>query len=485
MQRAARALAGEDVTVQVAMVAGAADRPRGLESLFELERMLLRRGAPGGADAMPVGDIAASCLAKARADVIIDFASRRPSQAGPAGTRTLTPLYDGVAGEDGVLAAVIGGDMPRVEILDSLSGRIVAGGHPSAENAPGLSGALDSVMARTVSLLARVVAGGAGAAVPGIAGTAVRTPVSPARHVLSGLASHLAREIYRLCCHAPHWRVGWRIVDGGDVWDRGDLSGPAWHVVPDQGVNFFADPFAATREGRTFVFVEELDHRVGKGFISAIEFDERGPKGPARPVLEERWHLSYPFLFEYDGSLWMIPESMGNRDVAIYRCIRFPDRWERFATLLSDTELSDATVTHHDGMYYLFGAAWDGAGGYSDTLAIYWATSPFGPWQPHAGNPVLIDRSTARPAGNFVHRDGRLWRPAQDCAAGYGSALVLAEVTDLSPTSFRQVVRGTVRPGQFWSGRKLHTLNRCGRLELIDGNTIQPKQTALVSSWRQ
>ena len=111
----------------------------------------------------------------------------------------MTPLYNGVAGEDAILAALIAGDMPRIEILDSLSGGIVAGGHPSAENAAGLSGALDSVLARTVSLLARVVSGGADAAVAGIAGTAVCTPVSPARHVLSGLASHLAREIYRQC----------------------------------------------------------------------------------------------------------------------------------------------------------------------------------------------------------------------------------------------------------------------------------------------
>jgi hypothetical protein len=31
-----------------------------------------------------------------------------------------------------------------------------------------------------------------------------------------------------------------------------------------------------------------------------------------------------------------------------------------------------------------------------------------------------------------------------------------------------------------WPGRKLHTLNRCGDLELIDGARIQPK----LSAWR-
>jgi hypothetical protein len=481
MERAVAALANGQAIVQVAAVATEGEKPRGLEALFELERMLLRRGVPGGADALPIDAIAARHRANGKCDVVIDFASPAP---GNGASRTLTPLYDGVAGEDGVLAAVVAGELPRIDIQDSARGGIVASGRPSAENAAGLSGALDTVMACTLTLLARVLAGGADADAATEPSRLPRAAASPAPYVMKGLAAALAREIYRLCCYAPHWRVGWRHVDDGGVWERGDLSGPSWNVVPDPGVRFYADPFAATREGRTFVFVEELDHRVGKGFISAIEFGDDGPKGLARPVLEEPWHLSYPFLIEEGGQLFMIPESMGNRDVAIYKCIAFPDRWERVATLLSDVELSDATIVRRDGTYYLFGALWDGTGGYSDTLAIYHAPGLLGPWLPHAANPVLIDRSAARPAGHFVHRDGRLWRPVQDCAAGYGSALVLAEVTELSPTSFRQTVHKTVRPGQFWPGRKLHTLNRISRLELIDGSVIQPKPVALLKSLR-
>jgi hypothetical protein len=98
---------------------------------------------------------------------------------------------------------------------------------------------------------------------------------------------------------------------------------------------------------------------------------------------------------------------------------------------------------------------------------------------PHASNPVLLDRTSARPAGNLVTINGKLWRPVQDCTHGYGCALGLAEVVELSPTSFKQVVGHVIRPGPLWPGRKLHTLNRCGRLELIDGTSIQPKVRAL------
>jgi hypothetical protein len=481
MYRAVAALANDKVKVQVAALDGGAPKPGGIDALFELERLLLRRSAQGGADPISLDEIVRPHPAAAAPDLIIDF--RSEATASSSSIRTLTPLFNNAAGEDAILAAVMAGDLPTIEIVDSHAGGVVARGHPSAENAAGLSGALDSVMARTVVLLARVIAGAATLPAIGQPSLRHRTVSSPARHILKGLAAEFVREIYRLCCYAPHWHVGWRFVDDKDVWDRGDLSGPAWSAIPDPKVCFYADPFPVTRDGRTFVFVEELDHRVGKGFISAIEFDARGPKGLARPVLEESWHLSYPFMIEHDGGLWMIPESMAHRDVAIYKCVAFPDRWERFATLLSNVELSDATIIRHNGMYYLFGVQWDGAGGYSDMLAIYYAEDLFGPWRPHAGNPVLVDRSTARPAGNFVQRNGRLWRPVQDCAAGYGAALALVEVTDLTPNSFSQVVHKVLRPGEFWPGRKLHTLNRSGSLEVIDGSRIQPKPTAMASAW--
>jgi hypothetical protein len=140
---------------------------------------------------------------------------------------------------------------------------------------------------------------------------------------------------------------------------------------------------------------------------------------------------------------------------------------------------TDATIVRHNGRNYLFGASRDGGGGYSDTLSIFHADHLFGPWLPHAGNPIMVDRSSARPAGNFFTINGQLWRPVQDCSDGYGSALGLAEVTELSSTSFKQTVRHTLRPGSRWPGRKLHTLNRCGRLEVIDGTRIQPKIGAL------
>ena len=479
MSRAALTVEGRAVPVQMAWTATAAPQPAGLDALFELERILLRKGKPGGADPLKVVPDAAPRGAGAP-DVVVDFttASRDPACAAKL---YLRPRFNGAAGEDAALAAVLAGDLPVIEIVSESDGAVLDRGHPSGEIAVGLSGGLETVMARTMTMLTGVLSG-TSRILPELAyDSTPRPPPKPAAFVVSGIAKSIAKDIYRLCCYAPHWHVGWRYTDGTGVWGTRDLTGARWQTIADPNHRFYADPFPVTWQGRTFVFFEDLDHRVGKGIISAIEFDGAGPVGEVVPVLEEPWHLSYPFLIEHDGDLWMIPESSERRDVALYKCVRFPDKWERHSTLLSDCELADATITRHNGLNYLFGAWRDGTGGYSDMLAIFYAENLFGPWLPHASNPVLLDRATTRPAGNFVTIDGALWRPVQDCTHGYGAALGLAEIVELTPKTFKQIVRHTIRPGPLWPGRKLHTLNRSGRLEVIDGSRIQPKISAFRS----
>lgn len=479
MDRTTMMIDSKPVDVQVAWAETRTPKPAGLDMLFQLERMILRKGRPCDADALKA---AARQLPPAtrKPDVVVDFTNVE-RDANCDARLYLRPRYNGIAGEDGALSAILSGDLPVIEIVNDVDGTVLDRGQPSGEGAAGLSGALATVVARTMTLLEAILAGRP-RLLPQLAyGSSGNQPHAPAIYVLNAISERIAKQIYHLCCFSPHWQIGWRHIDDDGVWKRADLSGPHWRIINDPGSRCYADPFPVTWRGRTFVFFEDLDHRAGKGVISAIEFDAAGPKGEVIRVLEEPWHLSYPLLIEDGGELWMIPESTGNNDVALYKCIEFPARWERHATLLSGVSFSDATPTRHNGLYYLFGASHDGRGGYSDTLSIYYATHLLGPWRPHASNPVLVDRASARPAGNFITLNGQLWRPIQDCTNGYGAALGLAQIVELSPTSFKQIVRHTIQPQSAWRGRKLHTLNRSGHLEVIDGSRIQPKIMALFA----
>ena len=469
---AVRSLQAAGHAVQLRWVEAATSVPRYIEGLFALEKCMLQSGRSSGTDRIDRDTIPSSPPAPT-IDVVVDFTDA--PACGSAARSYLRPLFNGEAGELAAVTAILSGDMPVVELRDEITGEVLDRGHPSAEVAEGLSGALDSLMVRTVTL---VIANLTGVPRPPLH----VTPSTRRRgigiapfFVLCGLSRHFLRRIYRSLCYAPQWHIGWRFTDDAGVWQSHDLTGAPWHRLKERPHHFAADPFAVTWQGRTVVFFEELDHRVGKGIISAIEFNEQGPIGEIFTVLDEPWHLSYPFLIEDGGELWMIPECSATNEVILYRCKRFPDQWERHATLISGVELSDATIVRHEGRYYLFGVTREGSGGYSDTLSIYHSDRLTGPWLPHAQNPVLLDRANARPAGHFVTRDGGLWRPVQDCSEGYGAAVALAEVVELSPTRFEQVRRHHVMPSSHWPGRKLHTLNRLGRLEVIDGARIQPK----------
>jgi hypothetical protein len=481
MDRNTMRIDGRDVDIQVAWVKSDTPKQTGLDSLFSLERMLLRKGKPSEADVLNGDALKRLVTVDPAPDVVIDFTEvkRDPSCKAPL---YLRPVYNGVAGEVGALSAILTGDLPIIEITNEIDGEILGRGRPSKEVAEGLSGSLATVIARTITLLAAILSGRSRAAPPVDLGKTVRLSHAPASFVLAALAEAIARRIYRLCCYSPHWQIGWRHVDDGGVWQHKDLSGPRWRTIGVPGHRSYADPFPVTWKGRTFVMFEDLDHRAAKGGISAIEFDDSGPKGGVVHVLEEPWHLSYPFMIADGDDLWLLPESVGNNDVAAYKCIEFPGKWERQPPLLSGLSLADSTIIHHDGLYYLFGAAHDGAGGYSDTLSIFQAVRLCGPWMPHACNPIFVDRASARPAGNFVTLGGNLWRPVQDCTDQYGGAIGLARIEKLSPTSFRQTVRHVIRPGPQWPRRKLHTLNRSGRLEVIDGTRLQSKLGAAMAS---
>lgn len=445
--------------------------PAGVASLLTLERMLLRRSKPTLADTID----AQTSQSDTTRDLIIDLVG----DIAPTGeARVLRALYDGERSDHFAIAALLSGRAPNLAVQDAATGAIVAQGLPSLEAADGLTGGLEAVYSRMIALIEQTIVAPARTleTLPPAAKTAPRTP---AAFALRNIAFQSARMIYHLCCHSPHWRVGWRLIDGPGVIETGALGDKPWRMMEDRDLDFAADPFPMEWRGRMGVFYERLDYRADKGLIHFQEFGADGPIGEPVPVLEEPWHLSYPFLVEHQGDLYMLPEASASGAVTLYRCVEFPHRWERAAQLLGNIEAADATILRHGGRFFMTSVVRDGVGGYSDTLAIHHATSLFGPWEEHARRPVLVDARYARPAGAFAWSNGALYRPVQDCSEGYGKRLVIARVDELDADNFCQTPVATIAPGGVWPGSRLHTLNRCGRLECIDGAILSSKSVTL------
>ena len=137
--------------------------------------------------------------------------------------------------------------------------------------------------------------------------------------------------------------------------------------------------------------------------------------------------------------------------------------------LIEDREISDATLVDHGGRLWLFATERDGHGSTSDTMVVYHAESLKGPFVPHPMNPVAIDRRAARPGGAVAKVDGRLILPLQDGTLGYGGGLRLSEIVELDARSVRFGEARTIADTGDFPYRMIHTINRAGRLEVVDG----------------
>jgi len=236
---------------------------------------------------------------------------------------------------------------------------------------------------------------------------------------------------------------------------------------------FWADPFVVERDGSHWIFFEEFLFAAGKAHISVLEVDAEGNAGPPTRVLERPYHLSYPFVFEDDGALFMIPESAQNQTVELWRCTRFPDEWTLDTTLLEGVNAVDTTLHKHDGRWWMFVALTDVGLRNRDTVHLLQAERPRGPWTPHPQSPIKRDVRSARPAGALFERDGRLYRPTQDCAGRYGSAIVINEIVEWTPERYRERVVERITPDWDPAVIATHTINQAGDLTVIDGEMLR------------
>ncbi len=253
----------------------------------------------------------------------------------------------------------------------------------------------------------------------------------------------------------------------------GDLSTslPQFRHLSPPKDRLWADPFVVARDGKYYVFIEELLYAHGKGHISVIVMNRDGSFAEPVRVLEAAFHLSYPFIFEFDGTYYLVPESGANRTVDLYRCKSFPYEWEFHKTLLQGRRAVDATLLHRQGRWWMFvnEAETEGASTW-DELFVYHSDSPLSDnWIPHRRNPVVSDTRSARPAGRLFERDGRLYRPSQDCSGHYGYGLNICEITALTEREYSERVVTRVQPT--WDKRVIstHTLNHAGGLTVADG----------------
>lgn len=212
---------------------------------------------------------------------------------------------------------------------------------------------------------------------------------------------------------------------------------------------FWADPFMISKEGYDYIFFERYFYGTRKGCIACVVLKDGDIKNVDN-VIVKPYHMSYPFLFEDEDNLFIIPETADNDRLEVYICTDFPYNWELYSTAFHGEKILDPTLYKDDnGELWLFVNRVNKFGDMDNSeLYIYRVDSlKFNTIESHKQNPVILDSSVARNAGSIFNSNGELYRPSQSNIEGiYGRALNLNKIESLSINEYKEFNTNRVMP---------------------------------------
>lgn len=274
------------------------------------------------------------------------------------------------------------------------------------------------------------------------------------------------------------WAIG--IYEGTSPWDLAESKRVVNPVLTRDDVTnvdaeLVADPFLFVKEGVYYLFFEVLCKEDQKGVIAYAvsadgwEWEYRGV------VLKEEFHLSYPHVFDWNGQIYMVPESHTDFSVRLYRAVEFPTRWEFVNKLLTGHDYVDATPFYHKDMWWMFAST-----ARNDMLNLYYSKNLKDGWAAHPMNPVVkLDKHIARPGGRIIEYQGKLYRFGQDDDPDYGIQVFAFEIVELSTEVYRERMMlekpVVTASGAGWNAAGMHHVDLHRRdgmwMAAVDGKT--------------
>jgi hypothetical protein len=249
----------------------------------------------------------------------------------------------------------------------------------------------------------------------------------------------------------------------------------SWIMPPRD--RFWADPHIIKNENTYFIFVEEYIYHKRKAHISVIELSESGKYTEPTTVLEQNYHLSYPFTFRYEGKYYMVPETSENKTIELYECTEFPYQWCFLMNLMHNAVAVDTTLFNYSNLWWMFTAMPEKTEALPKVkLFLYYSMNLFSEdWHPHPQNPVIDEFSGPRPAGKIFMKNGKIYRPAQDSSKGYGTGIFINEITRLSTDEYEEIRVESIQPN--WNKKIIgaHTYSMDTPLTILDAYQRVPK----------
>lgn len=228
--------------------------------------------------------------------------------------------------------------------------------------------------------------------------------------------------------------------------------------VTDIPAEFVADPFMVKEGGTWYMFFEVLNRKDGLGDIALATSQDGFHWNYEKVVLDESFHLSYPYVFKWNHEYYMIPETYQTNSIRLYKATDFPTQWSLEKTLLTGQKFVDSSIFYYQDRWWMFASTTE-----NDSLHLYYADALTDQWMEHPQSPIIEnDLYIARPAGRVTLCDQGLIRYTQDCRTIYGRQVHALVITELTPTTYREefVTDAILGPsGSGWNRTGMHNID--------------------------
>jgi hypothetical protein len=254
---------------------------------------------------------------------------------------------------------------------------------------------------------------------------------------------------------------------------RGDGFGQNFSLaieIKNQPGRFFADPFVICHNNRTICFVEDFFYAESKGKISAIEILEDGYNFLG-VVLEENFHLSYPFIFEDDGEVYMIPESSEANEIRLYQAVDFPLVWEFKQLLMEEVSAVDTCIFQEENLWFMLTNICSSDGDdHSSELHIFYTDQLYSSnWDPiKSHNPVIFNSQKAR-NGGFFELNNKKYRVNQvQGFTHYGKSFAVNYIKNISQDFYEEDFIFEMQPDFLEDVISTHHFHTNGKFAVFD-----------------
>lgn len=258
---------------------------------------------------------------------------------------------------------------------------------------------------------------------------------------------------------------------------------------------WFADPFLFEKNGKCYLFYEAYDLIQEKGVIGYSVVDDTIKKLKVNVVLEKPYHFSFPNIFEYNGDVYMMPETCQTNEIKIFKAIEFPDKWIEVKTIIPNVFACDSIIIKDKGnKSFLLSSEMYRENVPNNTYASCWIQNCLYPihndFNINTSERVIVAEGDygIRNAGSTFHCNGKIFRVGQDCRdKQYGRGIVMYEIISLVPyiekylweKNFNDFEKNIIRKKQS-PLIGIHTYNFSEHYEVVDFSQMREVASIII-----